>query len=199
MVFEVLAESFAVLIATTGYFGIFILMTWESMIIPIPSELVMPFAGWAAAKGNLDFVLVVGFATLGSLAGSFVSYYTGKYFGRDFIVSHGEIFGLKRKHLRMVEDWFAKRGHATVFIGRFVPVVRHLISIPAGMSNMPPGKFAAMTIAGAGMWNLFLASFGYALQENYFIVAQHQALVDVLVVLLIIVALVYAVVRYWRH
>ena len=198
MVFEVLADSFVHIISLTGYFGLFLLMAWESMIFPIPSELVMTTAGLAAARGNFDFILVVGVSTLGSLAGSFASYYAGKYFGRDFIANHGDVVGLNRKHLRRVEEFFEKRGHLAEFIGRFVPVVRHLISIPAGVSNMPPAKFAAMTIAGAGIWNFFLAYFGFALHEHYEIVLQNQGLIDILGAVLLLILVVYVGIRYWR-
>lgn len=199
MVFEALADSFVYIISATGYFGIFLLMAWESMILPIPSELVMSFAGLAAARGNFDFVLVVVAATLGSLVGSFASYYAGKYFGRDFIANHGDAVGLKRKHLRRVEGFFEKYGHSAVFIGRFVPVIRHLISIPAGMSNMPPLKFAGMTIAGAGIWNFFLAYFGFALHGHYDLILAHREILDVLGAVLVLMFVVYIGARYWRR
>src|SRR3989344_5804666 len=134
------------LISYMGYFGVFVLMTFESMIIPIPSELVMPFAGFLAAKGEMSFILVVVFSSLGSVFGSLISYYIGKYGGRKLVFDYGKYFLLDETDLIKTEQWFSNKGEKTVFISRFIPVVRHLISIPAGIGKMNLGKFIFYTL-----------------------------------------------------
>lgn len=192
MVVELLADYFVQLIEQLGYFGIFILMVLESMIAPVPSELVMPFAGYVAALGRLDFILVNLAALLGSLVGSLISYFAGKYLGRDIILHYGKFLGLSKKHLEWTEKWFAAHGSSTVLIGRFIPVVRHLISIPAGISNMRKREFVAMTLIGAAVWNGFLAAAGFLLKDQYGLIAEYSSALDILVVIALL-----AIVLYW--
>lgn len=155
------------LISSGGYFGVFILMAMESMILPVPSELVMTFAGFLISSGEMKFALVILFATLGSLFGSLLSYYLGKYGGNRFVKRYGKYFLLNEEHLVKTERWFSKRGDLTIFIGRFIPVVRHIISIPAGIGKMSMKKFIVYTLLGAGIWNSFLAYIGYVLGNNW--------------------------------
>jgi len=154
-------------ISSIGYLGIFFLMILESMIVPIPSELVMPFAGFLVATGDMNLWWVVLFATLGSLAGSLLSYYMGLYGGNRFVKKYGKYFLLNQEHLTKTEKWFSKKGELTIFIGRFVPVVRHFISIPAGIGKMNLRKFIIYTVIGAGIWNFFLAYVGFILGKNW--------------------------------
>jgi membrane protein DedA with SNARE-associated domain len=154
-------------ISLFGYFGVFFLMVLESMIFPIPSELVLPFAGFLIARGEMGFLLAILFATLGSLVGSLLSYYIGKYGGNKFVFKYGKYFLLSEKHLINVEKWFSKKGELTIFIGRFIPIVRHIISIPAGIGKMNIKKFSLYTIIGAGMWNSFLIYVGFVLGNNW--------------------------------
>lgn len=154
-------------ISSLGYFGVFFLMVLESMIFPMPSELVMPFAGFLISTGDMNFVLVVLFATLGSIVGSLLSYYMGMYGGDRFVVKYGKYFLLNQEHLKNTEKWFSKKGELTIFIGRFIPVVRHLISIPAGIGKMNIKKFLVYTILGAGIWNLLLTYIGFILGNNW--------------------------------
>ena len=193
MVVESLAGLFVNVIQQTGYAGIFVLMTLESMIVPVPSELVMPFAGYVAAQGTLNFLYVNLAALLGSLAGSMISYYAGKTLGRDVVAHHGKWLGLRKSHLRWAEGWFEKRGNITVFLARFVPIVRHVVSIPAGVSRMRRREFLAMTAAGALLWNGFLASIGFVLKEQYAFLSQYSAPLDTLVLVLLVGGLLY-----WR-
>ena len=138
---EFLVEHIINLIAAGGYPIIAFLMALESMITPVPSEAVMPFAGFLVNEGKLSFGLVVLFATIGSLIGSFISYYAGAYGGKPFIKRFGKYFFLDLHDLEITEKFFKKYGEGTVFVSRFIPVIRHLISIPAGVGRMNPAKF----------------------------------------------------------
>ncbi len=186
MVVEILADYFVQLIEQLGYVGIFILMVLESMIAPVPSELVMPFAGYVSALGRLDFILVNVAALLGSLVGSLISYAAGKFLGRDIILHYGKFLGLSKKHLEWTEKWFSSHGNSTVLIGRFIPVVRHLISIPAGISQMRKREFIAMTLIGAALWNGFLAAAGFLLKDQYGLIAEYSSVLDVFIVLVLV-------------
>ncbi len=191
MVVEILADYFVLLIQTHGYGAILFLMALESMIAPVPSELVMPFAGYVAAQGNLDFVLVNTFALLGSILGSMISYWAGKFLGRDLVIKYGKFLGLRESHLHWTEKWFAAHGSITILVGRFIPVVRHLISIPAGISNMPKREFLVMTIIGAVIWNGFLAYLGFILKDQYTLIAEYSSTLDIVVVLVLIILFIY--------
>jgi membrane protein DedA with SNARE-associated domain len=155
------------IISLLSYFGVFFLMVLESMIFPIPSELVLPFVGFLIAKGEMGFLLAILFATLGSLVGSLLSYYLGKYGGDKFVFKYGKYFLLNEEHLIHVKKWFSKKGELTIFIWRFIPIVRHIISIPAGIGKMNIKKFSIYTIIGAGMWNSFLIYVGFVLGNNW--------------------------------
>jgi membrane protein DedA with SNARE-associated domain len=155
------------IIETLGYPGVLVLMVLESMVFPLPSELIMPFAGFLAGQGVFSFWMVVASSVVGSLLGSLLSYAMGFYLGRGFIIKYGRFFLLHEVDLIRTEQWFARRGGITILIGRFVPVVRHLISIPAGTAKMNVWKFLAYTGMGALGWNAFLAYCGFYLGENW--------------------------------
>lgn len=184
------------LISALGYFGVFFLMMTESMIFPTPSELVMPFAGFLAADGTFNFWLVILFSSLGSIAGSLISYYLGYYGGNKLILKYGKYLLLDEYDLQKTEAWFAKSGEKTVFISRFIPVVRHLISIPAGIGKMNLKKFCIYTIIGATLWNTFLAYLGLKLGENWAEVRHYSEYISITVALILFVAGVYIVYRH---
>jgi membrane protein DedA with SNARE-associated domain len=154
-------------ISLLGYFGVFFLMVLESIIFPMPSELVMPFAGFLVSTGEMTFLWVIISATLGSLVGSLLSYYLGMYGGKKFVVKYGKYLLLNEEHLMKTEKWFNKKGELTIFVGRFIPVIRHIISIPAGVGKMNIKKFILYTILGAGIWNSILTYVGFALGKNW--------------------------------
>jgi len=187
------------IISFLGYAGVFILMAMESMIIPIPSELVMPFAGFLAARGELNFFLVVVFASLGSLAGSLASYYMGKYGGNRFILRWGKYMLLDKSDLLKTERWFRKKGQKTVLISRFIPVVRHIISIPAGIGKMHLKRFCIYTLIGATIWNTFLAYLGYLLGKNWEKVKHYSDYITIPLVIIIFAAACYFIYRHVRH
>jgi membrane protein DedA with SNARE-associated domain len=153
--------------SVTGYAGVFFLMALESMVAPIPSEAVMPFAGFLIYEHQFTWTGVVVFSTLGSIAGSLISYWVGQWGGRPVILKWGKYLLLDKHHLEITENYFNKRGDFTILISRFIPVVRHLISIPAGIAKMNFLKFTLYTVIGAGLWNSFLAWVGFRLKEHW--------------------------------
>ena len=167
MLTEYLISFVIMIISFLGYPGLLILMALESMIFPLPSELVMPFAGYLVATGEFNLYLAIIFSTLGSLAGSLLSYYAGKHFGKKFVIHFGKYLLLDEEHLNWTEHWFNKYGEKTIFVSRLIPVGRHLISIPAGVGKMNLFKFIFYTITGAAIWNTFLLYAGILLQNNW--------------------------------
>src|SRR3989344_9038650 len=165
MIVEKIVEYITIGMSIGGYFGLFILMALESMIAPVPSEVVMPFAGYLVLQGRFDFWIVLLVSGLGSIFGSVLSYYIGFYGGRPFVLRYGKYLLLDKEHLEWTENWFRKQGNKTIFISRFIPVVRHLISIPAGIAKMAIHKFVIYTFLGATIWNFILLYAGFKLGE----------------------------------
>ena len=183
---EFLAQYITAFIDKTGYISVFVLMVMESMIFPIPSEAVMPFAGFLIAEAKFTFTLVIAVSTLGSIVGSLLSYWIGLYGGQPFIERYGRFFLLDREDLAATERFFKKYGNATIFISRFIPVVRHLISLPAGMGRMNLVRFSIYTIIGAGLWNAFLTVCGFYLRKNWEVVMQYSRIVDIAVLAILV-------------
>lgn len=177
------------IIEATGYLGVTILMIFESMIAPVPSEAVMPFAGFLIYEGKFSWLGVGLASTLGSVIGSLTSYYIGLYGGKPLVEKFGKYLFLDKHHLELTEKFFAKYGDGAVFFSRFIPVVRHLISVPAGIGEMNIGKFLLYTTIGAGIWNMILTYVGFILKENWNTVKQYTKYGDIFIVLLIVVGL----------
>lgn len=182
-----------------GYPGITALMALESMIFPMPSELVMPFAGFLAVDGKMSFWLIILFSSIGSIVGSLISYYVGYYGGNKFILKFGKYFLLDVTDLDKTERWFHKKGEKTIFISRFIPVVRHLISIPAGIGKMDLKKFCLYTIVGATMWNLILASAGYVLGKKWNLVRHYSEYASMASAVLIVLVSSYFVYHHYKN
>ncbi|MGD0711365.1 MAG: DedA family protein [Bacteroidales bacterium] len=185
-------------IGSVGYTGVFVLMILESMIMPVPSEAVLPFAGMLVADGHFTLLGVIFFSTLGSIVGSLISYYIGDYGGRPLLDRYGKYLLLDHHHLDLTEKYFQKKGDITIFICRFIPVVRHLISIPAGMGKMNIWKFSIYTIIGAGMWNAFLTYVGIKLKSNWDVVLKYSSIIDIVVVLLLAAIWIYVVFKLYK-
>lgn len=143
-----------------GYLGVFILMAMESSIIPVPSEIVIPPAAFWAAQGKMTLSGVVLAGTAGSYLGSILNYWVARWVGQPVVLRYGKYFLMPPEKLKMAENMVAGFGPAGIFLARFLPVVRHLISIPAGVLKMPVGRFSGATVLGAGMWCAVLAWFG---------------------------------------
>ena len=166
----------------TGYFGAGLLMALESMIAPVPSEAVMPFVGFLVADGSWNLWIAIGVTSLGSVIGSLISYVMGYYGGKPVVLKVGKYLLLNPHDLFITEKFFHRRGGtATVFISRFIPVVRHLISIPAGIGRMPLIPFLVATLIGATMWNSFLLLCGMKLREHWPVVQTYSHQIDLVV------------------
>jgi membrane protein DedA with SNARE-associated domain len=156
--------------ANLNYFTVALLMAIESTFLPLPSEVVVPFAAYKAAHGDLNVFLVILFGTIGALCGSLINYSLAYFLGRPIVYKFagsriGKLFLLSEEKVIHAEEYFIRNGKSSTFIGRLVPGVRHLISIPAGLSKMNLRDFMFYTFVGAGIWNIVLAIIGYYLYE----------------------------------
>jgi membrane protein DedA with SNARE-associated domain len=148
-------------VSALGYPGIAVLMAIESSFIPLPSELVMPPAGYLAAQGRMNPMLAVLAGIIGSVIGALFNYWFAIVVGEPFLRRYGKYVLVRAHHLDRAEAFFARHGEISTFIGRMVPVVRQLISIPAGMAKVPLGRFVAFTALGAGIWCAVLVYIGW--------------------------------------
>jgi membrane protein DedA with SNARE-associated domain len=169
-------------IGTMGYPGIFILMAMESSIIPIPSELVMPPAGYLVQEGKMEMWLVILSGTLGSLVGAYANYFVARYLGRRLVIKYGRYVWITQEHFERVERFFLSHGEISTFVGRLLPVIRHLISIPAGIARMNHWKFTLYTTVGAGIWVSILAWIGFFIGRNQELILKysHSAVISVI-------------------
>lgn len=155
-----------------GYLGVFLLIAIENIFPPIPSEAVLLFGGFMTTYTDLNLVVMIVAATIGSLVGALVLYYAGRVLSKERlkkVVSGkiGKMLRLKAEDIDKADKWFYEKGNKTVFFCRFIPIVRSLISIPAGISKMPMGKFLLYTTAGSAVWNTVLLTIGNMVGENW--------------------------------
>lgn len=183
-------------IGAMGYPGIFLLMAMESSVIPIPSELVMPPAGYLAQQGKMSAGLAILCGTAGSLVGAYANYFAARYLGRPLLLKYGRYVFITEAKFAKVETFFLKHGEISTFIGRLLPVVRHLISLPAGLSGMNHVRFTLYTVLGAGIWVTVLTGIGYVIGSNQELILKysHQAL-GVVLVLCTLLVMVYVKVQ----
>lgn len=183
-------------IGSMGYPGIFLLMAMESSIFPVPSELVMPPAGYLVQQGQMNMTLVILSGTLGSLAGAYLNYFVALWLGRPLLVRYGRYVWIKEEHFNRVEGFFQRHGEISTFIGRLLPVIRHLISIPAGLARMNHLRFTLYTLIGAGIWVSVLAWIGYFIGAERELIVQysHQAVLGA-IALCVVTGLCYAIIH----
>ncbi len=167
-----LAQQLVDLIFDWGYLGIFLMMAIESSFIPFPSEIVLIPAGYLASQGDMSLGMIMVAALGGSMVGAFINYFLALTLGRKILQKYGKYFFIKESALEKMENYFEKHGHISTFIGRLIPGIRQLISIPAGLSRMNLGIFSLYTAMGAGIWALILTLLGYFIGEN-------QELIDI--------------------
>jgi membrane protein DedA with SNARE-associated domain len=167
---EIFQTLFDWYMANLNYLTVALLMLIESTFLPLPSEVVIPFAAYKAAQGDLNIFLVILFGTIGALCGALVNYSLSYFLGRPIVYAFaesrvGRIFLLSKEKVIHAEEYFRRNGKTSTFIGRLVPGIRHLISIPAGLAKMNLRDFILFTFAGAGIWNIILAIIGYYVYE----------------------------------
>jgi membrane protein DedA with SNARE-associated domain len=154
-------------ITAAGYPGLALLVCVEQVFPPIPSEVILPLAGYYVNEGDFNFLAALAAATVGAVAGSFILYELTRRGGRPMLLRHGHIFRLREKDLDRADVWFERYGAWLVLLGRLVPGARSLVSVSAGLSNMPRLEFAALTVAGSATWNAALIGAGWALGSSY--------------------------------
>lgn len=183
-------------IGAMGYPGIFLLMAMESSVIPIPSELVMPPAGYLAQRGEMNLVLAILCGTVGSLVGAYANYFAAHYLGRPLLLKYGKYVWITEEKFAKVESFFLRHGEISTFIGRLLPVIRHLISLPAGLAGMHHWKFSLYTLLGAGIWCTVLTLIGYIIGKEQALIMRysHQAVIGVVLFSSILIA-----VYVWRQ
>jgi membrane protein DedA with SNARE-associated domain len=191
-----------------GYLAVFVLMVAESACIPIPSEVTMLFGGALAnaalvarysSHHQLNFLLVGLVGTLGNLVGSWIAYGVGRAGGRPLVERWGRLVFLRPHELDRAEAWFADHGEAAVFVSRLLPVVRTFISLPAGVGEMPLGRFTAYTVAGCLPWTFALAGVGYALGSSWHTVERYFRPVSLVVGVSLVAAVGWWILRRYRE
>jgi membrane protein DedA with SNARE-associated domain len=195
-VLEQFAHFVTGIVRDLGYPGLFLLITLESTLVPIPSELVMPFAGFLASQGEFSLPVIIVINSSAALLGSGLCYWLGAAGGKPLLLRYGKFIFVRRKDIERTESWFARHGKATILIGRFLPVVRHIISVPAGIARMPLVPFFTQTFIGATIWGTVLIMIGYELGAQWDTVAKQLKRVDMLVGVAIILVLVASAVRF---
>jgi membrane protein DedA with SNARE-associated domain len=185
-------------ITSLGSFGIAVLMLLENLFPPIPSEAVLPLAGFLVGRGEIGFVPALVASTLGSLAGALLLYALGKHGGRPLVERHGRKLGVSEADLDRAEGWFDRYGSAVVLLARMVPIARSIVSIPAGVVEMPLGRFTLLSTVGSGLWNALLIGAGWFLGANWSLVSDLVGQVsNVLLIALVVAVVSFAI--WWRR
>lgn len=186
-----------------GYPGVFFLMLAENVFPPIPSEIIMPLAGFLAGSGKLNLALTIIAGTIGAVLGTMMWYYIGMAIGEErlkrFAAKHGRLLTLSPSDIDAAHVWFERYGVYAVLIGRLIPTVRTLISVPAGLAKMPMWKFLLFTTIGTLIWTAFLTIAGLVLHSNYALIADYIDPFSKLVVITVIAVYLYRVITWKPH
>ncbi|MBZ8182373.1 DedA family protein [Oscillatoria salina] len=181
-------------ITTLGYGGIALLMLVENLFPPIPSEVIMPLAGFVVARGEMSFVPVILAGVVGSMIGALPWYYAGKIYSKRRISrladKYGKWFAISGEDIEKADRWFKKYGRKAVFYGRMVPGIRTVISLPAGINNMNMASFLVYTLLGSSLWVLLLTLSGYILGENYYLVEEYIGYFSLAVVIIVVTSII---------
>lgn len=183
-------------LSSLGYAGVVLLMAIESACIPLPSELIMPFAGYLVFKGQLALWGVALAGAVGCVLGSLVAYYVGLFGGRPLVQRYGRYLLISHHDLDLADRWFARHGDIIIFIGRLLPVVRTFIAFPAGVARMPLAKFVIYTFVGSLIWCWALAWLGQSLGEHWDTLGVYFHRFDEVIAIGILAAAVWWI---WRH
>lgn len=186
-----------------GYFGVFFLILIENVFPPIPSEVILLISGFFSSYTSLSVFYMILASTLGSFLGAIILYYIGKIFNKERLKKIvngrlGKILFLKENDIDKADEWFDNKGNKSVFFCRFVPIVRSLISIPAGMSEMPMGKFIIYTICGSMIWNTVLICLGYRLGSNWEHVLTILDKYQMVVIVILVIIFGYVIIKFYR-
>lgn len=193
-----MGEFSLAVIESAGEAGVFLLMVIEGVNIPIPSEAILPVAGFAASRGEFDFWVIVLAGAVGGTLGALISYWIGLYGGRPFVRRWGKYFFVHEEDLKKGEHYFKKYGTHVAFWSRLIPTVRTFISLPAGVVRAPLGPYVLFTFLGAGVWSLFLTAVGFWLGERWVVVRPFFERASIVIIALIVLAVV-GYVWYHRH
>ena len=196
--FEDVVQLISDVISAYGAFGLAALMLLENLVPPIPSEAVLPLAGFFVGLGELNFFAALVASTAGSLVGALILYAVGRRGGRPLVLNHGKKLGISEADLDRAEGWFDKYGDAVVLVARVVPIARSIVSLPAGVVEMPLGRFTLLTILGSGVWNALLIGAGWLLGANWSRVTYFVGQVSNVVLIVFAVAFV-GLVIWWRR
>jgi membrane protein DedA with SNARE-associated domain len=195
-VLEQIAHTVQGFVHDLGYVGLFVLIVLESTMVPVPSLLVMPFAGFLASQGSFSLPVILAINSVGALVGSSLSYWLGMAGGKPLLLKYGKYVMVRPADLAKTEAFFEKHGAWTVFIARFIPVVRHLISIPAGVARMRFPSFLFQTFLGASAWGGGLMIVGYILGSQWERVAKVAKRIDLVIAIVIVLTMVVLAVRF---
>ncbi|MCE5238364.1 DedA family protein [bacterium] len=182
--------------SSMGYGGIVLLMGIESCCIPLPSEVIMPYAGYLCTVGRFNIWLVGLFGAMGCVVGSIPAYYLGMYGGRPLILKYGKYILMSHHDLDLADRWFERRGDITVFIARLLPVIRTFIAFPAGVNRMDMRKFILYTLLGSFPWCLVLAYVGVKVGENIEVLKPYFHRFDAVIGVVLVVGIALWI---WRH
>jgi membrane protein DedA with SNARE-associated domain len=183
-------------ISTLGYFGIALLMVIQTIAIPMPSEVIIPFAGFLASVGRFNLLMIAIAGGLGSCAGASIAYFIGYKGGRPLVEKYGKMILISKNDLQIADRFFQKHGSKAAFFGMLLPVVRSFISFPAGISRVPLRKFLAYVFAGSFVWSLTLAYVGMKLGENWGSLREKFKSFDAVIVIIIVMVIIWWI---WRH
>ncbi len=198
-IITLLAGFIIATISRLGYGGIVLLMAIESACIPLPSEIIMPFAGYLVFTGEMQLWLVALAGAVGCVLGSLVAYYVGAWGGRPLVEKYGKYILVSHHDLALADRWFQRYGDITIFVGRLLPVIRTFIAFPAGISRMPMGRFVVYTFVGSYIWSWGLAWVGVKLGQNWNTLGVYFHRFDAIIGVILVIALVWYVRRHLNH
>ncbi len=184
-------------IESVGYLGLAAMMALEAIIAPIPSELIVPFAGFLISDGQFTWVGVLVSTTIGSLSGAYFLYALARYGGRPLIAKWGHWVLVKPEDVIKTEEFFGKHGRKAILISKFIPIIRSYVSLPAGLSKMPLGPFFLYSAIGSIIWNSFLVYLGYTLKNNWAVAAEKISSYEMVGKILVIIIVVVWIIRHF--